>query len=116
VQGVSIDQNPLSPTYIGGSYGRQVDCQTSSLITSQTQAQAASDAALLLSLGTIEAMDLKAAVGRPDADVDNVEQVTDPVSGIITASLYVVDSFTLNFGSNAILEITQMRAMASILA
>jgi len=116
VVGTSIDQNPRSPTYIGGSYGRQVDCQTSSLITSTTQAQAASDAALLLSLGTIEAMDLKAAVGRPDADVDNVEQVTDPVSGIVTASLYVVDSFTLNFGSNAILEITQMRAMASILA
>jgi hypothetical protein len=116
VQGVSIDQNPLSPTYIGGSYGRQVDCQTSSLITSQTQAQAASDAALLLALGTIEAMDLKAVAGRPDADVDNVEQVTDPVSGIVTASLYVVDSFTLNFGSNAVLEITQARAIASILA
>jgi hypothetical protein len=115
IQGVSIDQNPDSPTYIGGSYGRQVDCQTSSLITSTAQGQAASDAALLLALGTIEAIDLKAAVGRPDLDVDSVVQVTDPVAGIVVPSLYVIDSLTLNFGSAAILEITQGRAIASIL-
>jgi hypothetical protein len=115
VQGVSIDQNPASPTYIGGSYGRQVDCQTSPLITSAAQGQAASNAALLLALGTIEAIDLKVAVGRPDTDVDGVVSVLDPVAGIVIASLYVNDSFTLSFGSAAILELTQARAIDSIL-
>jgi hypothetical protein len=115
VGGVAIDQNPLSPTYLGGSYGRQVDCQTSPLVRSNAQGQAAANAALLLALGTIEAIDLKASVGRPDTDVDGVVSVLDPVAGIVTASLYVIDSFTLNFGSAAILEITQARAIASIL-
>jgi hypothetical protein len=115
VQAVAMDTNPLSPTYVGGSYGRQVDSKSSELITTQVQAQAAANTDLLTALGTIDAVSIQ-AFPRPDTDVDDVVQALRARSGVVTPQLYVVDSFSMNLGKDAILTINQARAIASALA
>ena len=104
VRGVAQDSNPTSPTYTGGAYGFQVDYQSSSLYVDQPTAQAAADADLLLALGTIESIDVQ-SVPKPDTDVDDVVEVTRARSGL-TAELYVVDSFTIGFGTAGVLDFT----------
>ena len=115
VQAVWIDTDPTSPTWIGGSYGRQVDSASSDLITTQEQCQAAANSAGLVALGTIDAVDIK-AIPRPDTAVDDVVAVTRVRSGITVQALYVIDAHTLNYGKDAQLEITQARAVSSALA
>ena len=101
-RGIAFDANPMSPTYIGGSYGEQVDYSSSSLYTSQPQAQAAADADLLLALGSIESLEVK-GVPKPDTDVDDVVLVTRARSGL-ASELYVIDSFILGFGTDGVLD------------
>jgi hypothetical protein len=68
-----------------------------------------------VALGTIDAVDIK-AIPRPDTDVDDVVSVVRVRSGIPNLALYVVDAYTLNYGKDALLEITQARAVSSALA
>ena len=104
VRGVAFDANPMSPTYIGGSYGEQVDYGSSTLYTTQAQAQATANADLLLALGSIESLEVK-AVPKPDTDVDDVVLVTRTRTGL-TSELYVIDSFQLGFGTDGVLDFT----------
>jgi Domain of unknown function (DUF5047) len=100
VRGLSIDDNPASTTYWLGPYGPVRDYQSSALYTTQVQAQAASDAALLLAKGTIESLQVN-AVPKPDHDVDDVIEATRVRSGL--ANRYVLDSMTLGFGTAGVL-------------
>jgi hypothetical protein len=59
---------------------------------------------MLLALGTIESLDLK-TVPKPDHDIDDVITVTLNRAGIVD-ELYVLDGFTLGFGSGGLLDIT----------
>jgi hypothetical protein len=102
VQATAFDNDPTSPTYVGGSYGRQVNSGNSPLISTQTQAQNAANADLLTALGGVESIDLT-GIPRPDADVDDVVEITRIRAGL-TLTHYVVDSYTLGFGTAGLLE------------
>lgn len=96
VRGVSFDNNPLSATYIGGKYGRQRDYATSPLWVTQAQAQAASDAALLTRLGSVETVEVTAFV-MPGHDVDDVINVKRERIGIPGTLRYVLDTINMGF-------------------
>lgn len=104
MRGIAFDSNPYSPTYIGGSYGYQVNYSSSSLYADLPTAQAAAKADLLLALGTVESIEVQ-AVPKPDTDVDDVCTVTRARSGL-SAVKYVTDSFTLGFGTAGVLDWT----------
>jgi hypothetical protein len=103
VRGLSIDNDPTSKTYWRGPYGPVRDFASSALYATQAQAQAASDAALLLAKGTIESLQVL-AVPKPDSDVDDVIEVTRVRDGL--ANRYVIDSLTLGFGPAGVLSFT----------
>jgi enamine deaminase RidA (YjgF/YER057c/UK114 family) len=104
VSAVAQDADPLSPTFVGGKYGVVPDPQSSPLITTQAQAQAAANAALRVALGTVEGVTVS-AVAKPDHDVDDVIVVTRARSGL-NAAKYVIDSFLFSFGAAGGLAIT----------
>jgi hypothetical protein len=110
VRGIAFDANPQSPTYIGGSYGEQINYASSTLYADQPTAQAAANSDLLLALGSIEAIEVE-CVPKPDMDVDDVIEVTRARSGL-ASELYVVDSYTLGFGTDGLLDFTA-RAIGS---
>jgi Domain of unknown function (DUF5047) len=97
VRGLAVDNNPASATYYRGKYGQVVDYQGSSLFANQAQAQAAANAALLTSIGSIEQL-TNSATPKPDHDVDDVIEVTRVRSGLAQA-FYVLDMITMGFGT-----------------
>lgn len=109
VRAVASDTNPLSPTNVNGSYGRQVNRQTSSLYTTQAQAQAAADADLILALGQLETIDVD-MLTKPDWDVSDVFELTRARAGI-AAENFVTDSFTIGFTTDVLLQVTRARAV-----
>ena len=114
VRGIHADTNPQSETFIGGSYGTVVDYASSPLYATQPMAQAAADTAFLLGQGSAEIATFT-IVPRPDHDVDDVLAATRVRAGIPPGTGYVVDSFTLGFGSGQQMAL-KTRAIASILA
>lgn len=114
VRAISQDLNPASATYVYGPYGQQVDRQTSPLLLTQAQAQTASDAQLLLSLGSLETLDADVFC-RPDADVDKVIAVTRTRAGIVSEQ-YVLDAFTVPFTQGEKMAITGARALTSFIS
>jgi hypothetical protein len=114
VRGIHADTDPNSPTYIGGSYGVVVDYATSPLYATQPMAQAAADTAFLLGQGSAETV-IFTVVPKPDHDVDDVLAAARVRAGIPANTGYVVDSFTLGFGSGQLMAL-KTRAIASILA
>ena len=107
IRGIAQDSNPLSPTFVGGRYGRQVDYQSSNLYTNQAQCQAAADADLLTALGTVEGIELQAMVD-PSTEVDRVIEVTRARSGVVGAR-YVLDSFGIAFGTAGLIDVVGRR-------
>jgi hypothetical protein len=99
---IAIDNDPTSPTYIGGKYGRFRLYKQSDLYGSLTQAQADADTQLLLGKGNLDSVEIK-AIPKPDHDVDDVVGVVRTRAGISNA-LYVIDSFTLGFGNAGVLD------------
>lgn len=99
---VAQDLNPLSPTFVGGKYGVRRNYQSSNLYANPAQAQVAADTDLLLGMGALEAVEIKAAP-KPDHDIDDVISLTDPVVGV-TLARYVVDGFTMGFGAQGVID------------
>jgi hypothetical protein len=113
VQGIAFDDNPASPTYIGGGFGVVVaPIITSPALVSQAQCLVAAQAAKFKGLGTIESLEVK-AVPRPDHSVDDVIEATRVRLGIPTQSLEVVDSFTMGMGTDGVMDM-QTRSIASV--
>lgn len=110
IRAIAVDDNPNSPTYIGGSYGVQRDYNASSLYATQAQAQAAADADLRLALGSVEALNVN-AVPKPDHDVDDVVEVTRVRSGLAN-QLYVLDTITMGFGTAGLTQMTGRQVAA----
>lgn len=112
VRGIWMDTSPLSRTYIGGTFGVQVDYATSPLINTQPMAQNAAQAAGYVNMGSIESIDLT-SIPKPDHDCDDVIGVARVRAGVPAGTLYVLDSGTLGFGNQGLLD-TQGRAIADM--
>jgi hypothetical protein len=91
VSAEAYDDDPSSPTYILGPYGRVSQRVTFSLITTQDQAQDAANATLYNSLGAAETVTI-VVVPMPALEPGDVIQVTTPEVG--ATGTYYINSMT----------------------
>lgn len=91
VSAEAFDDDPSSPTYILGPYGRVSQRVTFSLITKQDQAQDAANATLYNSLGAAETVTI-VVVPMPALEPGDVIAVTVPETG--TTGTYYINSMT----------------------
>lgn len=108
VRSVAWDDNPSSPTYYLGPYGKVPQVLDNSNVTAQSDADAAAKAALNLVLGFISQLTITAAV-NPALDVDDVIQVTSAESGV--NSTYAIQSINipLDGGTGSSITLRQKR-------
>ena len=92
------DNNPNSPTFVGGRYGPVVKTIASSDINSQAQAQAMADRELRLALGGPEMLYLVTVV-NPALDIDDVLYVKRAKAK--TDDYYILDQVTLPLQKDA---------------
>ena len=92
-RGVATDDNPLSPTYYYGSYGKVPRFYSSQFLTTDTQALDAAQAILNRELGTTQTVDFGMLV-NPALEPDDLVQVTRTRAGL-TAEAHIVDSVTI---------------------
>jgi hypothetical protein len=91
VSAEAYDDDPSSPTYILGPYGRVSQRVTFSLITTEAQAQDAANATLYNSLGAAETVTI-VVVPMPALEPGDVIAVTVPETG--TTGTYYINSMT----------------------
>lgn len=87
----AYDDDPSSPTYVLGPYGRVTQRLTFSLITSQDQAQDTADAALFNSLGAADTVTLT-VVPMPALEPGDIVKVV--CSNIRANGTYMINSMT----------------------
>lgn len=87
----AFDNNPASPTYILGAYGRVSQRLTFSLITSQDQAQDVANAALYYSLGTSDTITLT-VVPMPALEPGDIIKIN--CSNVRANGTYMINSMT----------------------
>lgn len=92
VYAVAVDDNPDSPTYYGGPFGRKTRFYVSSLITTQAQADSAAESLLQKVLGKGKKISLT-AITDPTLDAGDVGTAT--VRGV--REKHVIDSVTIPF-------------------
>lgn len=92
-RGVATDDNPLSPTYYYGSYGKVPRFYGSQFLTTDAQALDAAQAILNRELGTTQTVDFGMLV-NPALEPDDLVQVTRTRAGL-TAEAHIVDSVTI---------------------
>lgn len=92
VRGVATDDNPLSPTYYFGSFGRVPRFYSSPLLATDDQAAAAAQTILNRQLGTTESVSFGALV-LPQLEPGDTVRITRERSGINEDHL--IDSLTL---------------------
>lgn len=91
-RGIATDENPASPTYYYGSYGKVPRFYSSQFLTTDTQAADAAQAILNRELGTTQQIDFGAVV-NPALEPDDVVTITRERAGISEA--HVIDSLTI---------------------
>ena len=96
VRGVATDDNPLSPTYYFGPFGKAPRFYNSSLITTNDQAAAAALGLLISELGTTEQVDFGSLV-LPHLEPGDTVRITRERSGIDED--HVLDSLTIPMGA-----------------
>lgn len=89
VRAVSWDNNPASPTYYLGKYGKVPQFVTTSLVTTAAQAQAMADGLVRLRLGASQVVTYD-VIPNPAVDEGDVVYLADTTTKI--AGLYVVDA------------------------
>jgi hypothetical protein len=92
VRGVSTDDNPTSPTYYNGPFGRVPKFFASQFMTTTAQAQAAADSMLLRELGTTQSVNFGSIV-LPHLEPNDVLRITRVRAGIDED--HIVDSLTI---------------------
>lgn len=92
-RGVATDDNPQSPTYYYGSYGKVPRFYSSQFLTTDAQALDAAQAILNRELGTTQTVDFGMLV-NPALEPDDLVQVTRTRAGL-TAEAHIVDSVTI---------------------
>lgn len=91
-RGVATDDDPSSPTFYDGPFGRKPRFFTSEFIASQAQADAAAASILAAELGVARALEF-AAVVDPRLEPADVVQVTRSTLGL--DSLHIIDALTI---------------------
>lgn len=86
------DDDPQSPTYVGGSFGRVPIFLKSKFITSAAQAQDVADALLLRAKGASEVVSLQ-VIPNPAHNIGDVISVKRTRAGV--NSRYVIDGLTI---------------------
>lgn len=102
-RGVAQDDDPASPTWVGGPYGVVPKFFVSPFIATDAQAVDAAKASLLRSLGGTEVVAFDALV-NPAHEVGDVVQVTRGASR--ANARYVIDSFTIPLDANSTMSVT----------
>ena len=91
-RGVATDDNPLSPTYYYGQYGKVPRFYSSQILTTDDQAADAATAILSRELGTTQSVDFGAIV-NPALEPDDLVQITRLRAGI--DEQHVIDAVTI---------------------
>ncbi|MBA3583414.1 MAG: DUF5047 domain-containing protein [Gemmatimonadetes bacterium] len=92
VRGVATDENPLSPTYYYGPFGRVPRFYASPFVTTDVQAQDAAAAILAGELGTTQQLEFGSVV-NPALEPGDVARVTRARSGVDED--HIIDSLTI---------------------
>lgn len=96
VRGVATDENPLSPTFYGGSFGRVPVFMQSQFIVTADQALDAATAALARQLGTTQAVNFGSLV-LPHLEPGDVARITRQAAMIDQDS--IIDQLTIPLGA-----------------
>lgn len=94
-------QDTTSPIAVA-KVGEWVDYQSSSLVSSNAQAQVVANARLLIDKASVETVTITSVV-VPDVDIDNVAEATRVRAGVAAQTRYVVDSFSIGLGTSGVL-------------
>jgi hypothetical protein len=97
-RGVATDNNPASPTYYFGPFGRKPRFFYSEFIASNAQAEAAAAAILAQNIGVARSVDFS-AVPDPRLECSDVVQITRSALGI--DDLHIIDQLTIGLGADA---------------
>lgn len=92
----ATDDNPNSPTYIDGPFGDVPTYHRSTLLLTETQAQAAAEALLREKLGTPEQVRFISVV-HPGHDIGDVVQIERERAGI--TGTHVIDKLSIPLGA-----------------
>lgn len=101
VRGLAVDDNPLSPTYWSGQFGKVPRFYSSPFITTEAQAQAAARSLLLTSLGLPYAVDLS-AIPNPALEPGDAVRVVYPGRD----ETHVLDQITIPLTASSALTAT----------
>lgn len=102
VRAVAWDDDPQSPTYYLGSYGKVTTYETSQYITTTEQALAAARGRLKQTKSATEVISMQTIVNAAHEETDVIE-ITRARSG--TAGLFVLDGFNVPLRSNRMMQI-----------
>jgi hypothetical protein len=102
----AFDNNPASPTYILGPYGRVTQRLTFSLITSQDQAQDTANAALFNSLGAADTVTLTVPP-MPALEPGDVIKIV--CSNVNANGTYMINSMTVPLSAKDPMQLTCFR-------
>lgn len=108
-RGVATDENPASPTYYFGAFGKVPRFYASPFITTDDQAQDAAAAILSRELGTTQSIDFGAVV-NPALEPDDVVRITRERAGIDED--HVIDSLTIPLSASGAMS-GRTRALAA---
>lgn len=97
-RGVATDDDPQSPTFYDGPFGRKPRFYASEFIASDEQATSAAAAILASELGVAKAVDFS-ALPDPRAECSDVALITNERTGI--DALHILDSLTIGLGPEA---------------
>lgn len=99
-RGTATDDDPASPTFYDGPFGRKPRFYASEFIASNTQATSAAQAILASQLGVAKSIDFS-AVPDPRLECSDVVRITCPDLDI--DALHIIDALTLGLGPEAAL-------------
>lgn len=92
VRAVAVDDDPASPTYFYGRYGKRPRFYTSPLITTEAQAESAALSLLWKELGISQSVTFTAMV-NPAHEIGDVVYMARPASYV--DAYHILDSFTI---------------------
>lgn len=108
-QGIAYDNNPNSPTYWGGPFGKVPEFYSSPLLTDASQAKSAARSLLLKAIGLPYAVTFT-AVPHPGLEPNDVVRVQYPGG----YDNHVVDSLTIPLTADAAMQATTRRQEAIV--
>lgn len=99
-RGVATDDDPQSPTYYSGPFGKKPRFYYSEFIASDAQAESAAAAILAANLGVAKSFDFS-AVPDPRLECSDVVRITNSALGV--DDLHIIDSLTIGLGPEEVM-------------